>query len=100
MDLEQAKREELRWRILRVLDAGRPEPVLETITLRALSDAQMSCTPSELRREMDYLENRKTIKINGRGQRQVWTAELTHLGVDIVEYTVACNAGIARPPKY
>lgn len=100
MDLEKAKREELRWRILRVLDAGRPEPVPETIILRALSDAALSATPSELRRELDYLENRKMVDIHGRGTSPVWTAELTHLGVDLVEYTVPCNPGIARPPKY
>jgi hypothetical protein len=30
----------------------------------------------------------------------VWSAELTHHGVDIVEYTVDCFPGIARPPKW
>jgi len=29
-----------------------------------------------------------------------WTAELTRHGVDVVEYTVECEPGIARPKKY
>jgi hypothetical protein len=34
IDLEQKQREEARWRILRVLDAGRPISVSETIIWR------------------------------------------------------------------
>ena len=30
----------------------------------------------------------------------MWFADLTHLGVDIAEYTIDCQAGIARPEKY
>ena len=29
-----------------------------------------------------------------------WFADLTRLGVDLVEYTVECGPGIARPEKY
>jgi len=36
MNLEQKQREEARWRILRVLDAGRPIAVSETIVWRVL----------------------------------------------------------------
>lgn len=28
-----------------------------------------------------------------------WAAELTRYGVDIVEYTIGCEPGIARPPR-
>jgi hypothetical protein len=40
MDLEQRQREEARWRILRVVDAGRPIAVSEQIVWRVLSDIQ------------------------------------------------------------
>src|SRR5258708_33392494 len=41
MDLEQKQREDARWRILRVLDAGRPIPVSENIVWRVLHDIRL-----------------------------------------------------------
>lgn len=96
--MERAQREEMRWRVLVVLNAGRPKEVSETLILRVLTDVALQATPHGLRRELDYLESRKLIEINGRGQ-PVWTCELTHLGVDVVEYTVPCFPGISRPER-
>lgn len=98
IDMERAQREAIRWRVLAVLDAGRPRPVSESLILRVLTDVALPATPHSLRRELDYLENRKLIEISGR-DGQVWMCELTHLGVDLVEYTVPCHAGIARPER-
>lgn len=99
VDLERAAREEARWRILRALDAGRPIAVAETIILRTLQDIQLPITPHGLRRELAYLEDRGLVEVGGR-DGPVWTAELTRYGVDVVEYTVACDPGIARPKKW
>lgn len=99
IDMEKALREEARWRILRALDAGRPRPVSETIILRTLQDIELPITPSGLRRELDYLRDRKLVQINGEDE-PTWTAELTRTGVDVVEYTVPCDPGIARPKKW
>ena len=30
----------------------------------------------------------------------MWFADLTRLGVDLAEYTIDCQPGIARPDKY
>lgn len=100
IDLARAQREAARWRILRILDSGRPMPVSEIIVLRALNDASLRLSPAELRRELDYLENRKLVELIGKDREPVWSAELTGLGVDVVEYTVDCKPGIARPPKF
>jgi len=100
IDLEKAQREQTRWRILKVLDAGRPLPVSEVVILQVLQDTALPITVSMLRRELDYLEDRKLVILHGRTKSPVWAAELTHFGVDIVEYTVDCFAGIARPPKW
>lgn len=97
--LDQIQREEVRWRILKVLDAGRPQPVAETLVLRTLDDIKLPVTPSSLRRELDYLEERGLIRITGR-EGPTWLAELTRQGVDVVEYTVPLEPGIARPKKY
>ncbi|WP_339860414.1 cytoplasmic protein [Thalassospira alkalitolerans] len=99
VDLEKAQREETRWRILRVLDAGRPMAVSETVVFRALGDASLPISPNVLRRELDYLRDKKLINIAGE-DGPVWSAELTGNGVDVVEYTVASPPGIARPQKW
>ena len=99
VDIEKAQRESTRWRILCVLQAGRPLPVSEDIIARALEDASMRITPSLLRRELDYLQDRKLVTLHGLDS-PVWSAQLTHYGVDVVEYTVECFPGIARPRKW
>lgn len=98
IDMLRAQREETRWRILRALDAGRPNPVSETIVLRVLQDIKLSVTVSGLRRELDYLEERGLIKLDR--DDPTWSADLTRLGVDLVEFTVPCDPGIARPKKW
>jgi hypothetical protein len=99
IDLERAQREESRWRVLRALDAGRPYPVSEQIVLRVIEDIKLPITASGLRRELDYLEERELIRIHDK-ESPVWSAELTRIGIDVVEYTVPCDAGIARPKKW
>jgi len=99
MDLEKTQREVLRWRLLQALDVGRPYPVSEEVLMAAVCGEDMPVSPRELRRELDYLEDRKLIIISGKDTAS-WDAELTHHGVDVVEYTVECHPGIARPKKY
>jgi DNA-binding transcriptional ArsR family regulator len=99
VDFERAQREEARWRILRALDAGRPGAVSETILFRCLADIKLKLTPRELRRQLDYLRDRQLITIMDE-DGPTWSAELTRIGVDVVEYTVPCEPGIARPPKW
>lgn len=98
IDIERAQRETMRWRVLKVLDAGRPNPLSETILLGVLNDAKFPVTLVALRRELDYLENRRLVEISGRNTA-LWSAELTHYGVDLVEYAIDCHPGIARPPQ-
>ena len=99
MDLEQKQREEARWRILRVLDAGRPIAVSENIIWRVLHDIRLPMSVSSVRREVDYLRDLSLVEIEGEGT-ETWFAKLTAQGVDVVEYTVNAPAGVARPRKY
>lgn len=98
IDLQAAQREEARWRIMRTLDAGRPSPVSETLILHVLNDNKLHLSPGELRRQLDYLEHRELLKVLDR-ESPVWSAELTRVGIDVVEYTCPCDPGIARPPR-
>lgn len=72
--------------------------VSENVLLTVLNDMDLQVTSSELRRELDYLRDRNLVTIKGEDQ-PFWSADLTRYGVDIVEYTVECHPGIARPPK-
>ena len=56
-------------------------------------------TPMEVRKELDYLEGRSLVKLRKEPSGR-WWSDLTRYGVDIVEYTVSCEPGIARPEKY
>lgn len=99
IDLERARKENLRWLILAALNAARPVGASEAIVLTAVRGVITDVTQLMLRREMDYLEHRGLIRISGR-DTPCWHGELTREGVDVVEYTVPCDVGIARPPKW
>ncbi|SRR5579875_4011444 len=97
-DLEQKQREEARWRIMRVLDAGRPIPVSEAIVWRVLSETHLVLSPNGVRRELSYLRDLGLIEIEGE-QTESWFGKLTARGVDVIEYTAPAPAGIARPRR-
>jgi hypothetical protein len=99
MDLEQKQREDARWRILRVLDAGRPIAVSENIVWRVLHDIRLPMSISTVRREIDYLHDLGLVEVEGQ-DTETWFSKLTAKGVDVVEYTIAAPAGVARPRKY
>lgn len=54
-------------------------------------------TELEIRREMDYLEERNLI---GLERKQAWFAKINNHGIDFVEYTIDAYPGIARPKKW
>lgn len=98
-DAEKSHRETLRWVILLALNAARPLGAGEILIIGAVRQAIPDVTARELRNELDYLAERDLIRLEGRDSPQ-WRAKLTRYGVDVAEYTVDCEPGIARPPKY
>jgi DNA-binding transcriptional ArsR family regulator len=99
IDLEQKNREEARWRMLRVVDAGRPIAVSEQIVWRVLADIKLSLSLNTVRRELAYLRDLGLLELEGEGS-ETWFAKLTASGVDVVEYNFPSPAGVARPRKY
>ncbi|HOL44526.1 MAG TPA: hypothetical protein PK659_09760 [Methanothrix sp.] len=99
MDIEKARREELRWLILCALYASRPVGASEHIIRNAIEPVILDVTDHEIRRELDYLAERDLVTIMNRNT-PIWIAKINNHGVDIVEYTVECFPGIARPKKY
>lgn len=99
IDFEKQKREQTRWLILATLNAARPIGANEHLILQTIADVPLPVSHRELRREMAYLEERGLVKISNH-QTGIWFAELTRDGIDVVEYTVECDPGVARPAKY
>lgn len=99
IDQAKARREHLRWLILLTLNNARPIGAFEGPVLSVAQSEYPDATAHELRRELDYLHDRKLVGIERRPDGR-WLAELTRYGVDVAEYTVACEPGIARPEKY
>lgn len=101
IDFEKGSRETTRWLILLTLDRARPLGAGEPLILACVSGAPHHVTALELRRELGYLEERGLVAIDPASKESpAWHAKLTRAGVDVAEYTVACDAGIARPRKY
>lgn len=90
----------LRWLVLLTLNHARPEGAPDRLVLQVAQSEYTDCTMAELRRELDYLQRRDLIELRRPSDGSAWHAELTRHGVDVAEYTVDCEPGIARPEKY
>jgi hypothetical protein len=99
VDMAKLRRETLRWMVLITLNNAQPLGAFESIVLSVLQSEYPDCTQDEMRRHLDYLQERDLIKIEKKPDGR-WFAKLARYGVDVVEYTVDCEAGIARPAKY
>ncbi len=99
IDLEKAKREELRWLILRALYAAQPLGTSEAIIKNAVEPLLLDVTQTEIRNQLDYLSERKLITITDTDCIS-WHAKINRYGIDAVEYTVSCDPGIARPKQW
>ena len=99
VDMARVRRETLRWLVLLTLNNARPLGAMEMVVLSVVQATYPDATPMELRRELDYLHGRELVRLQKRPDAR-WHAELTRHGVDVAEYTVDCEPGIARPAKY
>ncbi len=98
VDGEKQRREFGRWVLLLGLSNAEPYGTWEEVLLAILQGMYADATRLEVRRSLDYLAERDLVhcqkKPNGR-----WYCKLTRVGLDVVEYTVECDPGIARPEK-
>jgi hypothetical protein len=99
IDHTRLRREALRWLILLTLNNARPIGAFEGLILSVAQSEYPDATAMELRRELDYLGERELVKVDKQPTGR-WFAMLTRHGVDLAEYTVSCEPGIARPAKY
>lgn len=99
IDLQKTRREAMRWHLMNALDKARPIGALDVLLLDVMRSIYADTTANELHQQLDYLAQRELVKIDKQPQGN-WHSCLTSHGVDVVEYTVECHAGIARPIKY
>jgi hypothetical protein len=93
INLAKRMRDEARWCILRILNAGRPIGVNVPVILRVLEDTHLSCNADMVCRELDYLQDLGLIESDDDHT----FGKLTAYGVAVVEYNTPAPAGIARP---
>ena len=97
--MEKAHREGMRWHLLNVLHKAMPYTTNEQFLLDVMRGIYPNVTALEVRQQLEYLADRKLVEID-KQPHGVWFADINRLGVDIVGYTIDCQAGIARPEKY
>jgi hypothetical protein len=93
------RREGMRWNLILTLNRARPVTTHERFLLDVMRDLYADATQMEVRRELDYLGDRELIEIN-KTPSGAWFADLTRHGIDLAEYTVDCEPGIARPQRF
>ena len=98
-EIQKARREGMRWHILNALDKARPLGAMDALLLDVMRALYPDTTAQELHVQLDYLQERKMVEITKRPDGHC-QAKLDRLGIDCVEYTIDCQAGIARPEKY
>lgn len=93
----RARRETTRWLLLLTLNIARPAPAHVGMLRSVVAAVYSDITELEVRRELDYLQGRTliTTRTDPLGTHH---AKLERYGIDVVEYTVDCEPGIARPP--
>lgn len=99
VDPIKIRRETMRWNIILVLYNARPVGAYEELIMATVQGMFLDATALEVRRELDYLADRKLIELRKEPSGR-WFADLNRDGVDVAEYTVECDAGIGRPGKY
>ena len=99
IDMDKVRREQQRWILLLALNHARPYGATEQVLLATTQGVYPDATALEIRRELSYLEDRRLVEVK-RSPAGQWHGELTRYGVDIAEYTIDCEPGIARPQKY
>lgn len=95
--LELARAKMARYRILKILDAGRPLPVGEGLIGEILIDADLQVTPIAIRRELQYLSDKGYIDLKNSQGAEFWEAKICPKGIDYLEDAQMQDPGISRP---
>lgn len=92
----KVRRETMRWLILNTVNISRPQGMYTEALLPIIQSVYPDATHLEIRRELDYLEERELVSIE-KDPLDRWFVNLKRYGIEVVEYTCPCDPGIARP---
>lgn len=95
--LELARLKMVRYRILKILDAGYPYPVGEGLMVEVLADADLRVTQMEARKALQYLADKGYVALEEPKGGTHWEAQLLPPGVDYLQNAEIDDFGIARP---
>lgn len=95
---DRERREFIRWILLLAANINRPTHSTLRFLLGVVRGEYKDATEVQVRRELDYLESRDLAKVFTDPLGQV-SIDLTRHGIDVAEYTVPVEPGIARPAK-
>jgi len=98
-DSARIRREHMRWFLILTLNNSRPIGCNDTVAIATVRGIYPDATELEVRKELDYLFERELIDLDKQPNGK-WVAKLNRLGIDLAEYTIDCEPGIARPEKY
>lgn len=98
-DIAKARREGMRWLLMNALNNARPLGAMDQLLLTVAQDMYPDTTANELHQQLEYLNDKDLVDIEKRPDGH-WNSKLNSNGIDVVEYTEHCPAGIARPAKY
>lgn len=96
IDPARVRREDIRWYLLVAANVSRPQGSYVEQMHAIVRSVYADSTEHELKRELDYLEERELVKIERDGMDR-WFVQLTRHGIDFVEYTIQAEPGISRP---
>lgn len=94
--MTKIRREQIRWFLLVAANVSRPVGIYTEAMLPIIQATYPDATHREVRLQLDYLEERDLVKIT-RDSLDRWFVELSRYGIDVVEYTLPVEPGIARP---
>ena len=94
--LQKIRRESIRWHLLSAVNLSRPYGMYTEALLPIVQSVYHDATHHEIRRELDYLEEREMVHIN-KDPLDRWMVDLTRTGIEFVEYTIDAQPGISRP---
>jgi hypothetical protein len=98
VDLAKARREGMRWNLLKALHMAAPYTSNESFLGDVMRGIYPGASQDEVRKQLDYLADRRLIELR-KEPSGTWFADIGRYGTDIVEYTVDCDPGIARPER-
>lgn len=94
--MQKIRREAMRWHILATVNLSRPHGMYTEALLPIVQAVYPDATHLEVRRELDYLEERHLAHIK-KDAMDRWFVDLTRHGIDFVEYSIEAEPGISRP---